>query len=1064
MHAQDSGISGRILDASASVVEGAQVTLTRVETGEHRQTVSNDRGHYEFLLLLPGSYDLRVARTGFKTQRQIGIRVKTATVSTVDVALTAGALSQSISVRADPALLQTETSAITRVIENQAIIDLPLIDRRSEQLTRLNGFVVQNAAGSNATFAIAGGRGNNANYFIDGGTAQNLNLGVATLVFDPPVEAMQEFNVALSDYSAQLGRSGGGVVQITTKSGTNHFHGSAYEYLRNDALNARTFFSPTNPALRYNLFGASLGGPIKKDRTQFFFNYEGKRSTSVVTRVLNVPTVEEVQGDFSGDPPVIDPATHQQFPGNIIPAGRQDPVGAKLAAFYPAPSVPGAASGAANFVANDPVYSPYNAYVGRVDHIFNERDRVFGRLLAQTDHTLTDSVFPTPGTDAFGMLVHDYYYNASGTWDHIFSASAINEFRYTYTRRQFLDISAGANTTIDQEIGLTGVNQSFFPTVAVPGYAQLGNSLQQRLQTPIRSDQYADSVTMVRGNHQVKYGFEYRYSSNLDRLSQSPGGAFTFNNVATGGGNVKSSSLPALLLGWVNAGSVLATYPLHSRSDSYGAFVQDDWRVTPTLTLNLGLRWDTDAPRWETSNQQNSFDPTAVNPISHTPGIVLFSGRNRLSKYANDWDLDNFGPRVGFAWRFKEQWVVRGGGGILYPGEYDSSTPVNASLGFATAGSFVSPDNGITPAFMLADGMPPVSSPTEAQLTAGFGAVPPGAMPNTAVQFFERNRKTGYLYQASLDIQRQFQGNWLVDIGYLGTFGHHLASPDLQSINQVPPDLMGPGKAQSRRPFPQYSNVQIIAADIGVSSYNGLNVGVEEKYSTALSLTANYTYSQFIDNLDARNELAAYPGVNAFTNYYNQASDKGRSGNDITHRFILGSIYDLPVGRGRRYAPSSALVSAIVGGWTTGLMAEVRSGTPLSPVELTNNTGSFSDGVRPNVVGNPNLPGSRPLGQKLKEWFNVNAFAAPAPFTFGNAGRTFGEGPGAVNIDASLLKDFNIGEKATLQFRAEVLNFLNHPNFANPDTRQGAPTFGQIASLAPGNQSRIIQLGLHLRF
>jgi hypothetical protein len=365
---------------------------------------------------------------------------------------------------------------------------------------------------------------------------------------------------------------------------------------------------------------------------------------------------------------------------------------------------------------------------------------------------------------------------------------------------------------------------------------------------------------------------------------------------------------------------------------------------------------------------------------------------------------------------------------------------------------------------MLAQGMPPVSHPSPADLTAGFGAVKVGAPPTTAVTFFEPDRMTGYLYQTSLDIQRQFGLNWLLDVGYLGTFGHHLASPDAQSINQVPPNLMGPGNAQIRRPFPQYTNVQVLAADIGNSNYNGLNVGVEKRYSAGLSFTANYTYSQFIDNLDARNELAAYPGVNAFTNYYDQGSNKGRSGNDITHRFVTSAVYDLPVGRDRRFSPGSEVANGILGGWIVGLIAETRTGTPLSPIELTNNTNSFSDGVRPNVVGNPNLPGSRPLGDKLAEWFKTDAFAQPDPFTFGNAGRTFGEGPGALSMDGSLLKDFSIRDKAIIQFRAEVLNFLNHPIFANPNTQQGPLNFGSITSLMPGNQARIIQFGLNLRF
>ncbi|MCU1261552.1 MAG: TonB-dependent receptor, plug, partial [Bryobacterales bacterium] len=317
---------------------------------------------------------------------------------------------------------------------------------------------------------------------------------------------------------------------------------------------------------------------------------------------------------------------------------------------------------------------------------------------------------------------------------------------------------------------------------------------------------------------------------------------------------------------------------------------------------------------------------------------------------------------------------------------------------------------------------------------------------------------------ANFDIQRQFRGDILVEVGYLGTFGHHLPAPDAQSINQVPADKLGPGNTQIYRPFPQYSNVSIIAADTGKSNYHGVNFAIEKRYSSGLLFKANYTYSKFIDNISSRNELAGYPGTGAFTNYYNQASDRGLSGNDVRHRFIWSSIYELPAGQGRRFSIRSRVLDAIAGGWSVGLIAELRSGTPLSVIELTNNTNSFSDGVRPNVVGDPNLSSDRPLGQKLAQWFNVNAFSAPAPYTFGNAGRTFGEGPGAINLDGSLLKDFRIAEGKILQFRLEGLNFLNHANFANPDTRRGSATFGQITSLVGGNQGRILQLGLHFKF
>lgn len=1072
LYAQSAQVSGQVLDQTHAIVPEAQVTLTRVDTGDHRQVVSNGQGYYSFPLVLPGNYDLKVEKEGFSVFRRDGIVVQTGLVSTIDITLSAGGVTQTITVEGTAPLLTTDTAAVTGVIDNTTIKNMALIDRRSAQLQRLNGFVVQTNTGNSASFVIAGGRANNANYYIDGGTAQNLMLGTPTLAFDPPVESVQEFNVAISNYEAELGRSGGGVVQVTTKSGTNEFHGSAYEYLRNTALDTRTFFSSANAPLHYNLFGASLGGPIKKNKTQFFFNYEGRRQTANTNQLLNVPSTAELHGDFSADPavkPIIDPLTGKTLASentgalagkNIIPQARLDPVGTALAAFFPVPNVPGAAVGKANFDANVPATTVVDDYVGRIDHAFSDKDRIFGKFLGETAHTLTSSVFPTPGTDSFGNLSHSYFYSAGITWFHTFSPTLINQAIVTLTHRQGLSFSAGANTSLDQQIGLKGVNESFFPTVSVNGYAQLGASQQERLQTPVNSNQYADNVTFVHGKHQFKTGVEFRTSSDGDLFLPFAGGNFTFNNVATG------NSLASLLLGYVDQANVLATEYLDIRSNTFGAYFQDDWHVTPRLTLNLGLRWDVDQPRWELHNRQNSFDPTQINPVSGTPGVVLFSGKNGASKYANNWDWHNIGPRLGIAWTPADHWVVRGGGGVLYLGEYDQP-PIQTTLGFSAQTAFISPDGGKTAAFILANGFPGFSFPTDAQLTPGFGAVPVGQTPSTAVSYFNPDRVNGYSYQASLSIEREFGAHTLVEIGYLGTFSHHLAAPDPLFINQVPTSKLGPGNLQSIRPFPQFSNVSIIAPDIGVSNYNGLNLGVKKQYSRGLSLQANYTWSKMLDNVDSRNELANFPTENgavttgAFANLYNQKANYGLSGSDVRHRFIFSATYELPFGRGKLFHSDSKILDHVFGGWTVGVINELHTGTPLEAVELTNLTNSFSENNRPNVVGDPNkVPG----GQSIHEWFNTAAFASSAPFTFGNSGRTFGSGPGFIGVDASLLKDIRIRESVTAQLRVEGLNVLNHANFANPDTRDGSATFGQITSLALGNQSRIIQLGLHLKF
>jgi hypothetical protein len=1077
--AQTSQVSGQVVDASHAVVSDAQLTLSRSDTGFTQQQHSNNEGYYSFPLLQAGHYNLKIEKGGYETQDQQGIIVETGSVSTVNVTLAVGAIAQTVSVDATVPLLQSQSSTVQDVVENQTITNMPLIDRRSSQLQRLSGFVVGNGSGSGATFAVGGGRGNNANYLVDGGNVQNLLLGVPTLMFDPPVESVQEFNLSISDYAAELGRSGGAVVQMTTKAGTNQFHGAAYEYFRNDALQARPYFAKVNPELRYNLFGASLGGPIRKDKTQFFFNYEGRRQTSTVTQIINVPTVAELTGDFSAfSTPVIDPNTGKQasYNGrlNVLPPSELDPVALALVKFYPAPNIAGAAPNVANFRANDPTQGVYDVYVARIDHVFSDKDRIFGRFLAQTDHEPTASIYPTPGTDNYGVLAHNYYYNPSGTWYHNFSPTVINEFRFTYSRRQALSISAGANTNLASQIGIQGTNPAFFPTVTLSGLAGFGNTNQQeRLQTPINSNQYLDNVSWQRGNHQFKFGAELRTSNNTDNYFPTAGGSFAFTNTGVST-NAALGSLANLLLGRVNSATLQQAETLLTTSYSWGFFVQDDWRITPKLTVNIGLRYDLDEPRVEENNRQNSFDAKTINPVSGTPGIITFSGINGVSKYANNWDYHNIGPHIGFAYTADRSTVIRGGGAILYPGEYDQATPIVAYTGFAKQISLSSPNAGTgAPAFLFknngTDGTGTAAVPSKDQLTAAYGAVPVGQKVVQAPQYFQRDRVTGYLYQASLNIEQQLGNDLLLTLGYLGTFGHHLSAVNAENINQVTPSNMAllptTKNTQTLRPFPQFGNVSIIANDGGQSNYNAFNAGIKKRYSGGFQFGINYTWSKFIDNQEARNELAAYPGTDAFTDYYNPQDRRGLSGNDIRNRVIGSALYELPFGRGKWIHPSSNWVNEFVAGWTVGAISEIHSGTALSVIDATNNTGSYSDGVRPNLVGNPNsLGGSRSRAARTAEWFDTSAFAQNAPFAFGNAPRTFGRGPALATTDASLLKDFKIVESSTLQFRAEALNVFNHANLANPNTQFGNGAFGQVTTLQSGNQSRILQLALHLAF
>ncbi|WP_321476898.1 TonB-dependent receptor [uncultured Paludibaculum sp.] len=1058
-------LTGTVSDSSGALIPSAKVHLVNTATGEALNATVNDSGIYVIPQIKPGSYILTAESQGFKQHHHAGLILESGARVRLDISLELGAVSESVEVTASVPLLQSESSAVGGVVDNRTIANMPLIDRRAAQLVKLSGFVSSGlptgGSANNSAVSIAGGRADNNQWFVDGGIVQNSTVDTPGLFFDPPIESLQEFRVSVSNFAAELGRTGGGVIQMTTKSGTNALHGSAYEYLRNDALDARSFFAATKPALRYNLFGASISGPIVRDRTHFFFNYEGIRSKTETTRIANIPSRAEIGGDFSASSVTVrDPANGRApFAGNIIPANRLDPVGAAIAALYPDPNVSGRPSGSSNYRANQLTDSPHNIYVGRVDHVFSDRDRVYGRFLGRTNPQVGGPIFPQAGIDSYNQIVKTTNYDVAGTWSHSFTPTWLNEARYAWNRRVANQWHGGLDQGLAAKLGITGTNAKYFPRVNITGLEAMGNAnRQERRQDPVLSHYLVDTMTKISGKHTLKWGADYRYSSNVDYFYGTAGGAFSFTDTAAGSG------LAALLLGWTTSASRQENLPIKSRADTLSAFFQDDWKVARNLTFNLGLRWDYDQPRRETlGNRQSSFDRYTLNPVSGTPGVITFSGRNGLGSYAHSKDLNNFGPRVGFAWQATPAWVVRGGAGILYLGQYTNNVTFDPSLGFSLQGSFVSPDSGLTPVFLLKNGMPALSFPTEADLRPGFGTLPLGQTPTTSVSFLEQDRRNGYLESFNLNIQRQFGANWLTEAGYIANLGHKLPGANAQSINQVPLNLMAAGSAQLRRPFPQFSDVTVLAPAIGNSNYHGLNLRLEKRYSAGLHFQANYTWSRFIDDISSRVELGGQSGT-GFTNYYNRAGDRGLSGNNISHRFVLGSVYELPFGAKRAFQPRNSVLNSFVSGWSLGYIAELRSGAPMGVTEQTNRTNSFSQANRPNVVGDPSISGDRTRAQQIAQWFNTAAFAAPADYTFGNSGKTVGFGPGAVAMDLSVMRDFRIHEGHALAFRGEMLNFINKPNFANPNLARGNSAFGRITALAPGNESRIIQLGLRYSF
>ena len=931
---------------------------------------------------------------------------------------------------------------------------MPLESNRTGGLLRLLpgvAFISEETFEDHLNFSIAGGPGRSGEYQLDGG---NLTLNAMlshSIEFNPSVEAVQEVKIEVNGYSAEYGRSTGGVVSMTSKSGTNRYHGVVYENLRNSNLDARNFFAPTVAPRRYNVFGTAIGGKIKKDKTFFFFSYEGTRRVDGKTKTYTFPRPEEVRGDFSAVPGVLmDPVSRTPFPGNIVPPARQDPIGMKLAALYTAPNLSGRSN---NYIANTSDHISQEGFLGKVDHTLSSSDRISVRLVEHPATQATGSAIPNRSVDP-GVLTQSFnLINVSPSWFHTFNPHLFNEARYTYSHRNGEFPQFEANGVAGQ-VGLTGVPADGVPEVNLTGLTSLGRNNQWRFLKPQITQTTTEAMTWFHGTHSVKLGGEWRRTLNRDTWGTSRSGQFVFNDVAPGTG----FALASLLLGAPSAVNVVNGDTI-TRTDYLAFYIQDDWKATSRLTINAGLRYDFDSPRWETQNRQSGFDPAAQNPVSGTPGIVTFAGRNGVSKYAHNWDLNNFGPRLGFAWRApKDAFVFRGAYGLMFGSAYDSSLGRAMNSGFSDNRNFSSPDNGLTPAIQLRNGVPTVPM---AELGPGFGAVPVGAAVILSPDFISQDHQTLYAHHFNASIQRQLSGTMLFELQYIGNMAHRVAGGGTVNINEVRPELRGTTQNQKLRPFPQFGNLVWRAPAWGNSSYNSLNVKLEKRFSRGLNLLGTYTWSKFLEDVPPGSEISSAAGGGQ-QSYYARHLDKGLSGNDIRHRLTTSFVYELPVGKDKPLAIHNAVLNRIAGGWSLGLISEIRSGVPYSVYEQTNKLNAFSAGQRSNIVSNPELPSDRPRAQLVRGWFDVNAFAFPGNGVLGNASRSPGIGPGFVNIDTSVLKNIQFTETRYLQFRTQFYNLLNRANLANPNGSRGNPAFGTIAGVV--NDGRFIQLSLRLAF
>jgi hypothetical protein len=1065
----NSTISGSVKDASEAAVPMARVKITNVETGVQFDSVTNSAGLYRAGALVPGSYRIEADAAGFDHLTRGPLTLQVSQTLAVDLTLQVGQQNATVNVVESAPVTEAQSSNIAQAVNRQMLAGLPLPNRAASSLAALAPGVVMIDSGTGTAenypvFSVAGGRARNQNFTLDGGNVSNaVGLTRPQQLTSLPVDAMQEFRVIANNYSAEFGHSTGGVITMSTRSGTSQFHGSLFESLQNNVFNARNFFAATRPPIRLNQYGASIGGPIRKEKTFFFATWERTGQLTSDTATSTVPTALNRAGDFSdlrssaGKPvPIYDPATtagtsRQPFPGNQIPLARFDAVALAALSYYPAANRAPSLTNANNFVGSSANRLNRDIVVARLDHQFRPTDLFTARYYINNSGTNNSGTYGIPESDPAGDLTDVRVQSLLGAHTHIFRPNLVNELRVTYLRRKFLDTRPGYGENLAGKIGLQGVSDAAFPAFTIPGYATLGNaSAVYRFQTPILDRQILDSLSWNRGKHAWKFGLEFRAGANDEIRDRGSAGNFTISPLITDlpGVSGTGNALASFLLGEVNSASVQVSDKIPSRASYLAFYAQDDWRVTGRLTVNAGLRWEAELPRKVVGNKMNSFDATAINPVSGTPGVVTFAGVNGVPERAFATDTNNFGPRLGFAWRIpgKRETVIRGGAGIFYGPTVSNTIGDVASLGFSTSASYVVSQAEFQSALRLRDGFPAVS---RAALNSAFGAVAPGQKPNTSVAFFNPKQVAPISYQYNLNVQREVVSGLLVEAGYLANVSHHLTANDL-SLNQVAPQLMGPGDAQARRPFPQFSNVTWINPSIGNSTYHRGFVRAEKRFGGSFSFLAHYTFSKFIDDVESANE---YGVTGSYMDAYNRGLDKGLSGSDVPHHLVLTLLYELPLLRGNR------VLKTTLGGWKLGLLETAESGAPFTVITTANTTNAFpAGGLRPNLLRNATLASDQ---RSITRWFDTSAFAAPAQFTFGNSPRSGLRGAPLVTTDVTLEKSIWLKEKLKFDVRGEFYNILNHANFNVPGATFGAADFGFVTSARPG---RTVQLAGRLSF
>lgn len=1076
-------IVGSILDPSGAAIPKATVTATNTATHEVLTTTSNSSGQYQFTALRVGVYNVKATAPGFGAQVVNDVQIDVQSRPSINFNLRVGDASQTVQVESSAPVLNTQTADVGGVVQQQQIRDLPLNGRRYADLALLEAGIQKDPTVANAAADRFSSNGNleTQNYFsLDGiennSGSTNLQEGSVQTV-QPPPDALSEFRVQTRTYSAEFGTSAGAIINASIKSGTDSIHGDVWEFLRNNKLDANTFLNNAGGVPRghfsQNQFGATIGGPIIKHKTFFFGDAQNLRSSKATTILSTVPTPLMKTGNFTElKPTLANPAVAGQsgcISGNIISLSCIDPVGSKLLALYPDPNlpslvaregIPGSWTGASNYQFQYGIPNNTYSWDGRIDHNINDNNRIFGRFsdydVSRQDAPWTGN--PLAGNGNFATQYHIIGKSVALSWTDVVSPAMVNELRAGFTRdnANSLPIGVTLGTSAASQFGLTGIPAGPFnaglPPINITGLQRLGTAPWRPQVQIAQVWQLLDTLSWLKGDHSLKFGFESRHTSDNFLDAQSLQGQISSSGIYTG--NV-GLGVADFLLGDVSTASFTTPSIVHNYKQGYSFFAQDTWRVRRNLTVNYGIRYEL-------------FSPL----LNHQNALANFINGAFVTAKDGDWfarglvhpDKNDFAPRIGFAYQAMDKLVLRGGYGIFY--QHDVRIGSESVLGENPPAFFdqalAQSAGSTTPVFFLKNGFP----------ASQFG---PQILNLTTLQIRAQdpNQRTPYVEQVSFGPQWEISQSTVLDISYVGNFGRK--ENRLRNANQGM--VTGFVNSAPVTVFP-YANLSTnvntlagshayleLATNDGNTNYDGLLVSLKRRYAKGLAYGVSYTFSKnladFVDNLT---------GGSTPTNAYNYSLERSYSPFDVTHRFVANGLYNLPIGKGGLILNNDSLASKLIGGWQINGVVTLQSGVPFSVSAPDASATGGSHANRANCIGNPFVGATTDptlLAGATAHGFFINpaAFSVASTGTFGTCAPRLFHGPGIENVDLSVFKIFAITERYKVEFRSEFFNSFNHVNFGNPSAN-AAPasvaTFGKL--LTTIGDPRDIQFALKVYF